>query len=305
MDAALAYLSPIASHFQGLIDFVGSHPHLAVSAVFLLALSEAIPVVGTVVPGSTTIIGISALATTAEINPWLLLVAATAGAIAGDGISFWLGQHYKREILRTWPLNLYPQLIRRSKAFIKRHGITSVFLALHRGRSRLRAVACGRAAHVPPAFLRRQHSIRARVGARACVSGRAACHRGELRRQVGGAPHAARLRCAGSGIDPVGREQIPARTSRDRERTLEPNLSAGLDRNPAKGRRSGRRGDTGVLVDLPEVRPVNRSRARRARMAMGFRDSRPCRDREEPCHDDNRYEDDCEPACFRSHLFPL
>src|SRR5262245_26690695 len=130
MDAALAYLSPIASHFQGLIDFVGSHPHFAVSAVFLLALSEAIPVVGTVVPGSTTIIGISALATTADINPWLLLAAATAGAIAGDGISFWLGQHYKREILRTWPLNLYPRrLIRRSKAFIKRHGITSVFLA--------------------------------------------------------------------------------------------------------------------------------------------------------------------------------
>jgi membrane protein DedA with SNARE-associated domain len=129
MDAALAYLSPIASHFQGLMEFVGSHPHFAVSAVFLLALSEAIPVVGTVVPGSTTIIGISALATTAEINPWLLLVAATAGAIAGDGISFWLGQHYKREILRTWPLNLYPQLIRRSKAFIKRQGVTSVFLA--------------------------------------------------------------------------------------------------------------------------------------------------------------------------------
>jgi membrane protein DedA with SNARE-associated domain len=129
MDAAFAYLSPIASHFQGLIDFVGSHPHFAAGAVFLLALSEAIPVVGTIVPGSTTILGISALATTAEINPWLLLVAATAGAIAGDGISFWLGQRYKREILRTWPLNLYPRLIRRSKTFIKRHGVKSVFLA--------------------------------------------------------------------------------------------------------------------------------------------------------------------------------
>src|SRR5262249_4568799 len=95
MDAALAYLSPIASHFQGLIDFVGSHPHFAVGGVFLLALAEALRVVGPVVPGSTTIIGISALATTADINPWLLLAAATAGAIAGDGISFWLGQHYK------------------------------------------------------------------------------------------------------------------------------------------------------------------------------------------------------------------
>src|SRR5262249_57392331 len=110
MDAALAYLSPIASHFQGLIDFVGSHPHFAVSAVFLLALSEAIPVVGTVVPGSTTIISISALATTADINPWLLLAAATAGAIAGDGISLWLAQHYKSDIILMWPVNLYPHL---------------------------------------------------------------------------------------------------------------------------------------------------------------------------------------------------
>ena len=129
MDAALAYVSPIATHFQGLIDFVASHPHFAVSAVFLLALSEAIPVVGTVVPGSTTILGISALATTAGISPWLLLGAATAGAIAGDGLSFWLGQHYKAQILRAWPLHRYPQLIGRSEAFINRHGITSVFLA--------------------------------------------------------------------------------------------------------------------------------------------------------------------------------
>jgi len=129
VDNALAYLSPITPYFQGLIDFVGSHPHFALIAVFLLALSEAIPVVGTVVPGSTTIVGISALATTADINPWLLLVAATAGAIAGDGLSFWLGKRYHQEILRRWPLNRYPQLIKRSEAFIKRYGIASVFLA--------------------------------------------------------------------------------------------------------------------------------------------------------------------------------
>jgi hypothetical protein len=38
--------------------------------------------------GSTAILGISALATTAAINPWLLLIAATVGAIATrDAIS--------------------------------------------------------------------------------------------------------------------------------------------------------------------------------------------------------------------------
>lgn len=119
----------MASYFHGVIDFVGSHPHFALIAVFLLALSEAIPVVGTVVPGSTSILGISALATTADISPWVLLIAATIGAIVGDGLSFWLGKRYHQEILGSWPINRYPQLIERSKAFIDRYGIGSVFLA--------------------------------------------------------------------------------------------------------------------------------------------------------------------------------
>src|SRR2546429_43485 len=100
MDEALAYLSPITSQVQGMIDVVGSHPHFALIAVFLLALSEAVPVVGTVVPGSTAILGISALATTAQLDPWLLLIAATLGAIAGDGFSFWLGMRYHAGGLR-------------------------------------------------------------------------------------------------------------------------------------------------------------------------------------------------------------
>src|SRR5262249_54323899 len=117
------------SYFNALIDFVGSHPQFAVIAVLLLALSEAIPVIGTVVPGSTLILAISTLATTADVKPWLLLAAAVLGAIAGDGLSFWLGYRYRREILRGWPLNRFPRLIERSAQFIRRHGVTSIFLA--------------------------------------------------------------------------------------------------------------------------------------------------------------------------------
>jgi membrane protein DedA with SNARE-associated domain len=86
-------------------------------------------VVGTVVPGSTLIIGISALATGAHANPWILLIAATAGAIVGDGLSFWLGQHYRWKILNSWPLNQYPRFIARSESLITRYGAASVFLA--------------------------------------------------------------------------------------------------------------------------------------------------------------------------------
>jgi membrane protein DedA with SNARE-associated domain len=119
----------MTAYFAGIIDFIGGHPHYALKAIFLLALSEAIPLVGTAVPGSTLIIGICALATDAHLNPWPLLGAAIVGAIFGDGLSFWLGRRYHREILLRWPLNRYPQFISRSEAFIKTYGAASVFLA--------------------------------------------------------------------------------------------------------------------------------------------------------------------------------
>jgi membrane protein DedA with SNARE-associated domain len=94
----------MTSHFKPLVDFVGAHPQLSFLAVFVLALSESVPVIGTVVPGSTPILAISALATTAGITPWVLIIAAVLGAIAGDGFSFWLGHRYHRQILSGWPL---------------------------------------------------------------------------------------------------------------------------------------------------------------------------------------------------------
>jgi membrane protein DedA with SNARE-associated domain len=119
----------MTSYFAEIVDFIGAHPHYALTAIFLLASSESIPLIGTVVPGSTLIIGISALATGAHVNPWPLLGAAIVGAIFGDGLSFWIGRRYHREILLRWPLNRYPQFIDRSEAFIQTYGGASVFLA--------------------------------------------------------------------------------------------------------------------------------------------------------------------------------
>ena len=119
----------MTAYLSDMTDFVAMHPHYAAWAVFLLAFSEAIPIIGTVVPGSTLIVAISALAIEAAISPWLLLVAATLGAIVGDGTSFWLGQRCHRNILQRWPLNRFPELIARSEAFFNRYGGASVFLA--------------------------------------------------------------------------------------------------------------------------------------------------------------------------------
>jgi len=60
---------------------------------------------------------------------WPMLLAAFLGAVFGDGLSFWLGHKYHREILARWPLNRYPALIARSETFFDSHGGKSIFLA--------------------------------------------------------------------------------------------------------------------------------------------------------------------------------
>lgn len=108
---------------------IASHPNFAYAVVFLLALSESIPVVGVVIPGTAVIIAVSMLVPSGAVALWPLLTAATVGAIISDGLSFWLGHRYHNELLGLWPLKRYPELIARSEAFFSRHGDKSVFLA--------------------------------------------------------------------------------------------------------------------------------------------------------------------------------
>ena len=119
----------LTSLVSSVVEFLTAHPHVAYLVVFLLALSESIPIIGVVIPGTAVILALSTLVPSGVLLLWPLLIAATSGAIAGDGFSFWLGHRYHREILGLWPLNRNPELIERSEAFFARHGDKSVFLA--------------------------------------------------------------------------------------------------------------------------------------------------------------------------------
>ncbi len=119
----------LASFFSAVTAFIAEHPHLAYAIVLLLALSESIPVIGVFIPGTAAILAISALVPSGVVKLWPLLGAAAAGAIIGDGLSFWVGHRYHREILERWPLNRHADLVVRSEAFFARHGDKSVFIA--------------------------------------------------------------------------------------------------------------------------------------------------------------------------------
>jgi membrane protein DedA with SNARE-associated domain len=119
----------VTSFLDPLINFVSAHPWLAYLTLFLAALLEAVPVVGSLVPGSTIILALSALVPGGELQLWPVLAAAAAGAMLGDGSAYLLGYRSQRQILSAWPMSNYPRLVEQSEAFFNRWGVLAVFFA--------------------------------------------------------------------------------------------------------------------------------------------------------------------------------
>ena len=117
----------MTSFLDPFIAFVAAHAWLAYLTLFLAALLEAVPVVGSVVPGSTIILALSALVPGGDLRLQWVLVAAALGAVLGDGSAYWIGHRRQREILDTWPLTNYPRLIGESETFFRRFGTWAVF----------------------------------------------------------------------------------------------------------------------------------------------------------------------------------
>jgi membrane protein DedA with SNARE-associated domain len=119
----------VTSFLDPLINFVSAHAWLAYVTLFLAALLEAVPVAGSLVPGSTIILALSALVPGGELKLWPVLGAAAAGALLGDGSAYLLGYRSQRDILSAWPMSNYPRVIEQSEAFFHRWGALAVFIA--------------------------------------------------------------------------------------------------------------------------------------------------------------------------------
>lgn len=111
-----------------LTDLLSSHPSLAVLGVFVLAATESVIVVGALVPGSAIMVALAALIGLGHLPLWPIMAAATLGAVAGDGLSYWIGHRHRAQIAAMWPFSRYPVLLNRGHAFFERHGGKSVLI---------------------------------------------------------------------------------------------------------------------------------------------------------------------------------
>lgn len=111
-----------------LLDWISLHPRGAGTVIFLVSLAESLAIVGLFIPGTVVMFGVGALIAAGALDIWMTLGLAAAGAVVGDGVSYWLGRHYHERLRVMWPFSRYPQFLVRGEAFFHRHGGKSVLL---------------------------------------------------------------------------------------------------------------------------------------------------------------------------------
>jgi len=89
--------------------------------------------VGLIVPGTVIMFGIGAIVSTGSLGLKPVLLLAIAGAIVGDGVSYWLGHHYQEKLRRIWPFSRYPGMLQIGETFFHRHGGKSVLFGRFAG----------------------------------------------------------------------------------------------------------------------------------------------------------------------------
>ncbi|MEA3303331.1 MAG: bifunctional DedA family/phosphatase PAP2 family protein [Pseudomonadota bacterium] len=113
---------------DSLITWVNAHPHWAGLIVFLVAFSESLAIVGVIVPGVVMMFAAGALVGAGAVEFQGVFWWAVAGAVLGDGLSFWIGHHYKEQLCSMWPFSKHPQMLDRGTLFFQRWGGKSVAL---------------------------------------------------------------------------------------------------------------------------------------------------------------------------------
>jgi undecaprenyl-diphosphatase len=104
-------------YINALLAFITYHPGLAYGLIFLVSFSESLALVGLLMPGTVIMFGVGAVVATGSLGLAPVLLLAMAGAIAGDGISYWLGHYYKERLVEIWPFSRYPEMLKKGEAF--------------------------------------------------------------------------------------------------------------------------------------------------------------------------------------------
>ncbi len=115
-------------YIQPVTDWLQINPEWALVITFLISFAESLAVVGSIIPGSITMTAIGILAGSGIMRVDLTFIAATLGAVVGDGISYLFGYVFSEKLVHVWPFSRYPQWLAYGKEYFVRHGGKSVLI---------------------------------------------------------------------------------------------------------------------------------------------------------------------------------
>ncbi len=102
-------------------------PYLAL--ITLVALLEALPLIGLAMPGSTLIVLSGFLCAHGKGAPAGIFIACFGGAFIGDSLSYWMGGRLGSRLLNTSWLQKHQKKLRDAETFFCTHGGKSLFYA--------------------------------------------------------------------------------------------------------------------------------------------------------------------------------
>lgn len=114
-------------NLDGVIQWVHQNPHWGGVVAMLISGAESVAIIGTIVPGSVMMTAIGTLIGMGVLPLWSTIIWAIAGAVLGDGLSYFLGFKLKDRIRRMWPFSRFPKILDTGEGYFKKHGGKSVF----------------------------------------------------------------------------------------------------------------------------------------------------------------------------------
>lgn len=117
-----------ADWLQPFADWLALNPAWLVLALFLVSFLESLAIAGILVPGVAILFAFAALSGQTGLPLTEALLWAGLGAVAGDGVSFWLGRQFQGRLDQVWPFSKYPVVIHKGEGFFLQHGGKSVVI---------------------------------------------------------------------------------------------------------------------------------------------------------------------------------
>lgn len=118
-----------SSSLDALLAWVGAHPWAAGAVIFAVAFSDAVVVLGLVVPALPILLGIGALIGLGSIDAFYALTAAATGAFAGDSLSYLVGRWQGERLRGVYPFSKHPEWLDRGERLLARHGAKAIVIA--------------------------------------------------------------------------------------------------------------------------------------------------------------------------------